>query len=136
MMSDYHVLDAPLTLNGVPFGLWKIGDETRKALPRGLTFGTSLNHAVYIHDWGDGGSASDGTGGKSGWRADEICYVEVTCPWAGGGRCVLDTKLFAGKQERLVASCVQESYYMLDESVDVQAGREKMFEQRQRDNKL
>lgn len=93
-LSDYHVLDCPLTLSNLTFGLFATNDISRTPLPTQAKMFTSLNHSVYIHRW-------------DGWRADEMVYVEGRSSWAADGRAYVTTRMF-GKDGKLIASCVQE----------------------------
>lgn len=100
-LTDYHVLDSPLTLHGITFGLPEIGSAeehaspgNRKATRQNVKMNTSLCHSIHFHT-------------HSGFRADDICYVEVTSPWAKDGRVMLHSRLF-GKDGLLIATCAQE----------------------------
>lgn len=93
-LSDYHVLDTPLSLHTLTFGLHNINDHSRTPTPMQAKMYTSLNHAVHIH-------------AHDGFRGDEICYVEGRSAWAGKGRALVTTRMFSGVG-RLLASCVQE----------------------------
>jgi acyl-CoA thioesterase II len=104
-LSDYHVLDAPPTLHGVPFGLPAIGDRTRSAIPTQFSVYTSLNHTIrfHLHD---------------SFRADgQPKYIEVTSPWAAKRRAEVHSRIFSN-DGRLIASCVQGSYYVMKEQKD------------------
>ena len=93
-LSDYHVMDCPLSIHGADFGLHKIGDHSRTPTPAGMKIMTSLNHTIHFH-------------AHDGFRADELCYVEVTSPWAKDGRAVIHSNIFS-TQGLLIATCVQE----------------------------
>jgi acyl-CoA thioesterase 8 len=93
-MSDYHVMDCPLSIHGVEFGLYKIGDYERKQVPFGMKIMTSLNHTIHFHI-------------HEGFRADDLLYVEATSPWAKDGRGMIHTKIYT-KDGLLIATCVQE----------------------------
>jgi acyl-CoA thioesterase 8 len=104
-LSDYHILDAPPTLHGVPFGLPAIGDKTRSARPTQFSMYTSLNHTIrfHLHD---------------SFRADGLPkYIEVTSPWAAKRRAEVHSRIFSN-DGRLIASCVQGSYYVMKEQKD------------------
>jgi hypothetical protein len=92
--SDYHVMDCPLSIHGVPHGLWPIGDTTKTALPASLKIMTSLNHSIHFHT-------------HNGFRADELLYIEVTSPWAKDGRAMINSKIFS-RQGMLIATVIQE----------------------------
>ena len=98
-LSDYHILDAPPTLHGISFGLPAINDASRA--PQASNFGlfTSVNHTLrfHLHD---------------NFRADELCYIEVTNPWAAKRRAEIHSRIFT-KDGVLIASCVQGAYYVL-----------------------
>lgn len=94
-LSDYHVLDAPLILSDLTFGLPAINDTTKIPTPSQVKMFTSLNHSVYFHK------------NHGGFRADEMCYAEAKCSWAGEGRALVLTRIFS-KDGGLIASCVQE----------------------------
>lgn len=100
-LSDYHVLDAAPTLHNHSFGLPRINDSARKPTDQDFKMYTSLNHTVHFrrHD---------------GFRADELCYIEVTSPWADRRRAEMQSRIFDRRGE-LIASCVQEAYYVLKE---------------------
>lgn len=92
--SDYHVMDCPLNIHGIPIGLWPIGDETKTTQTNIMKIMTSLNHTIHFH-------------AHDGFRADELLYVETTSPWAKDGRAMINTRIFS-KQGMLIATCVQE----------------------------
>lgn len=93
-MSDYHVMDCPLSIHGMEFGLSAINDHARKPVPSGLKIMTSLNHTIHFHV-------------HDGFRADDLLYVEATSPWAKDGRAMIHSKIYT-KEGLLVATCVQE----------------------------
>ncbi|EXJ96080.1 hypothetical protein A1O1_01206 [Capronia coronata CBS 617.96] len=93
-LSDYHVMDCPLSIHGVEFGLWKIGDHTKTPTTAGMKIMTSLNHTVHFHVHDD-------------FRADELVYIEVTSPWARDGRAMIHSRIYS-KRGLLIATCVQE----------------------------
>ncbi|EXJ79285.1 hypothetical protein A1O3_08787 [Capronia epimyces CBS 606.96] len=93
-LSDYHAMDCPLSIHGVEFGLWKIGDRTRTPTAAGMKIMTSLNHSVHFHV-------------HDGFRADELVYIEVTSPWARDGRAMIQSRIFS-KDGLLIATCIQE----------------------------
>ncbi|RMZ88540.1 hypothetical protein DV736_g4235, partial [Chaetothyriales sp. CBS 134916] len=98
-LSDYHVLDFPPTVHAISFGLAPIGEPVENIqLPQFKLF-TSLNHTIHFEH-------------NDGLRADEMTYVEVTGPWARDGRAVINSKIFT-EQGSLIATCVQEAYYVL-----------------------
>ncbi|KAL2405752.1 hypothetical protein ABEF95_012156 [Exophiala dermatitidis] len=101
-LSDYHAMDCPLTIHGVDFGLWKIGDKTKTPTPAGMKIMTSLNHTVHFHV-------------HDGFRADELVYIEVSSPWARDGRAMVHSRIF-GKNGMLIATCVQEAFYVFKEN--------------------
>lgn len=94
-VSDYHVMDCPLTIHGVDCGLFAIDDHdrTRTSMPA-MKVMTSLNHTVHFHV-------------HDGFRADELMYIEVSSPWARDGRAMVHSRIFS-HQGVLVATCVQE----------------------------
>lgn len=94
-LSDYHVLDVPLILSNLTFGLPAINDETKTPTPSQGKMFTSLNHSVYFHKH------------HGAFRADDMCYTEGGCQWAGDGRALVMSRIF-GKDGGLIASCVQE----------------------------
>jgi hypothetical protein len=93
-MSDYHVMDCPLNIHGVPIGLFPIGDQSKTPLPATMKIMTSLNHTIHFH-------------AHDGFRADELMYVEATSPWAKDGRALINTRIFS-RQGMLIATVVQE----------------------------
>lgn len=97
-LSDYHVLGAAPALHGLDVGIPAIGDPSGTPTKPSFKMYTSLNHTVHIH--------------SHDFRADEMTYIEVESSWAADGRALMHTRLFsnAGK---LIASCVQEAYYVL-----------------------
>jgi acyl-CoA thioesterase II len=98
-LSDYHVMDCPLTIHGVDSGLFAIGDHTRNRTSSGsmMKIMTSLNHTVHFH-------------AHDGFRADELVYIEATSPWAKDGRALIHSKMFS-HNGLLIATCVQEVSY-------------------------
>ena len=101
-LSDYHILDAPPTLHGITFENPLIGDTQRTPTQQNFERMTSLSHTVHFHI-------------HDGFRADDLCYIEVTCPWTNGRRAEVDSRIF-DKDGKLIATCVQGSYYVLNES--------------------
>lgn len=97
-LSDYHLLGAPPDLHGYDVGLPAIGDDSGKPTVSAMSMYTSLNHTVHIH--------------SHGFRADELMYIEVTSPWTADGRGMVHSRIFS-QSGLLVASCVQEAYYVL-----------------------
>jgi len=100
-LSDYHVLDAAPTLHGRTFGLAHIDDTTRTPTGHDFKLYTTLNHTIHFHR-------------HERYRADELCYIEVTSPWAGRRRAEMQSRIF-DRRGGLVATCVQEAYYVLKE---------------------
>ncbi|OAG45402.1 hypothetical protein AYO21_00036 [Fonsecaea monophora] len=99
--SDYHVMDCPLSIHGVPHGSWPIGDQTKTPLPSAMKIMTSLNHTIHFH-------------AHNGFRADELLYIEVTSPWAKDGRAMMNSRIYS-KQGFLIATVVQEAFYVFKE---------------------
>ncbi|KIX06943.1 acyl-CoA thioesterase II [Rhinocladiella mackenziei CBS 650.93] len=93
-LSDYHVMDCPLSIHGVNIGMFPIGDHSKTLTPVGMKIMTSLNHTVSFHT-------------HEGFRADELMYIEVTSPWAKDGRAMIHSRIFSN-QGLLVATCTQE----------------------------
>jgi hypothetical protein len=102
--SDYHVMDCPLNIHGIPIGLWPIGDRTKTTLPMTMKIMTSLNHTIHFH-------------AHDGFRADELMYVEATSPWAKDGRAMINTRIFS-RQGMLIATVVQEVSSILSFQVE------------------
>ncbi|OQU96049.1 hypothetical protein CLAIMM_02186 [Cladophialophora immunda] len=100
-VSDYHVMDCPLSIHGVPHGSWRIGDQTKTPLPSAMKIMTSLNHTIHFHT-------------HDGFRADELMYIEVTSPWAKDGRAMINSRIFS-KQGLLIATVIQEAFYVFKE---------------------
>lgn len=98
-LSDYHVLDGPPHLHSLSLGQPAIGDTARTATRNDFERVTSLNHSIHFHV-------------HDGFRADEICYIEVTSPWTSGRRGNIHSRIFA-PDGSLIATCVQEAYYVL-----------------------
>ncbi|EXJ71065.1 uncharacterized protein A1O5_06058 [Cladophialophora psammophila CBS 110553] len=93
-LSDYHVMDCPLSIHGVPHGVWRIGDQAKSPIPTTMKIMTSLNHTIHFHT-------------HDGFRADELLYIEVTSPWARDGRAMINSRIFS-KQGMLIATVIQE----------------------------
>lgn len=106
-LSDYHVMDAPLQLNGITFGLPKIGDKNGPATQQHMKMGTTLNHTVHFH-------------GTTGWRADDLTYIEVSTSWGRDGRAMVKSEIF-DRAGGLIATCTQESFYVLKKDVVINA---------------
>ena len=98
-LSDYHVLGAAPALHGFDVGIPAIGDTSKMPTKMNVKMYTSLNHTVHIH--------------SNDFRADEMIYIEVTSSWAANGRALMHSRLFS-KAGSLLASCVQEAYYVLN----------------------
>ena len=101
-LSDYHVLDAPPTLHGLTLGIPRINDTTRTPTERNFKMYTTLNHTIHFHVHDD-------------FRADDLCYIEVNSPWANRRRAEVHSRIF-DRAGRLIATCVQEAYYILKDS--------------------
>lgn len=99
MLSDYHILDAPPTVHNIAMGQPSIGDATFTRTRNDFERFTSLNHTIrfHLHD---------------GFRADDLYYVEATVPWTSRRRAEVNSRMFK-RDGRLVASCVQGSYYVM-----------------------
>lgn len=93
-ISDYHVMDAPMQLSGITFGMWAVNDYSRKPTPQMHKIGTTLNHTIHFHT-------------QHGFRADELTYTEDETSWAKDGRAMISTKIFS-QGGKLIATCVQE----------------------------
>ena len=100
-LSDYHVLDAPPTLHGISFGLPEINDTSGTPTYQNFERYTTLNHTIHFR-------------AHNGFKADDLCYIEVTNPWANARRAEVQSRIF-DRQRKLIASCVQESYYVFKE---------------------
>jgi acyl-CoA thioesterase II len=103
-LSDYHVLDGPPHLHGLSLGQPAIGDTTRAATRNVFDRVTSLSHNIHfnVHD---------------GFRADNLCYIEVQSPWASRRRSNVHSRIFT-PDGTLIATCVQEAYYVLASGKD------------------
>ena len=97
-LSDYHVLGTAPAVHGLDVGIAAIGDASRALTRPNFKLFTSLNHTIHIHSYD--------------FRADEMTYIEVTTDWAADGRALMHSRLFS-KAGQLIASCVQEAYYVL-----------------------
>jgi acyl-CoA thioesterase 8 len=101
-ISDFYLLDAPLALHGLSFGIPAIGDPERKPTRSDAKFLVTLNHTIHFHR-------------LDGWRADGPdggVYVELKNPWAKDGRVLAHSNIF-GRDGVVVATCVQEGYILL-----------------------
>lgn len=98
-LSDYHILDAPPTLHGITVGIPAINDISRVPSEVGFQMFTSLNHTVRFHV-------------HEGFRADDLNYIEVKCPWANHRRAEVQSRIFDGNGN-LIATVVQGPYYVL-----------------------
>lgn len=93
-LSDYHVMDTPLQLNDISFGLPKIGDIYAPRRESQVKVGTTLNHSIHFHV-------------HDGFRADDLTYIEVETSWGKDGRAMLSSRIFS-KDGLLIATCAQE----------------------------
>lgn len=93
-LSDYHVMDAPMQLSNITFGMPAINDQSRTPTPQKNKIGTTLNHSIHFHV-------------HDGFRADELTYIEAETSWARDGRAMISTRIFS-KAGMLIATCVQE----------------------------
>ena len=100
-LSDYHVLDCCPTVNGISFGLPAINDTTQIPLFNWFQLFTSLNHSIQFH-------------AHDGFRADDLCYIEANSPWTSGRRGEIQSRIF-DRGGKLIATCKQESYYVMKE---------------------
>lgn len=98
-LSDYHILDCPPTVHGRGVGTSAINDRSREPTATDFQFMTSLNHSIRFH-------------AQQGFRADEVVYVEARCPWTKGRRAQVDSRIFS-KEGKLLATCVQEAYFVM-----------------------
>lgn len=103
-LSDYHILDAPPTLHKISYGVSEINDTSRTPTYQNFQHYTSLNHTIHFHI-------------HDGFRADELCYIEVQNPWTNRRRAEVQSRIF-DRHGKLVATCVQGSYYVLKEEKD------------------
>ncbi|OAP54968.1 acyl-CoA thioesterase II [Fonsecaea erecta] len=101
-VSDYHVMDCPLSIHGIAHGSWAIGDQSKTPIPSAMKIMTSLNHTIHFHT-------------HNGFRADEVMYIEVTSPWAKDGRAMINSRIFS-KQGMLIATVVQEAFYVFKDA--------------------
>jgi acyl-CoA thioesterase II len=81
-----------------------INDYTRTPTQNHFNRFTSLNHTIHFHV-------------HDGFRADSICYVEVNSPWTSGRRAEVQSRIF-DQNGQLLATCVQEAYYVQKSSTD------------------
>ena len=100
-LSDYHILDAPPTLHDLSCGPPAIGDISRTPTYNHFERFTSLNHTIRFHI-------------HEGFRADDLCHIEVTSPWTNLRRAEVQSKIF-DRHGGLVATCAQEAYYVMKE---------------------
>lgn len=98
-ISDYHILDCPPTVHNLTFGLPLIDDTDRQPTYPNFERNTSLNHRIQFHV-------------HEGFRADGLTYIEATCPWTHARRAEINSRIFT-TGGTLVATCVQEAYYVL-----------------------
>lgn len=95
-LSDLYVLDGPISVHGLSYGIPAIGDYTRTYTKPDTDFLISTSHTVYFHL-------------SEGFRTDEILQVEVNSPWAKNGRVFIESRIFHGEgMGGLVATSVQE----------------------------
>ena len=98
-LSDYHILDCPPTVHNLTFGLPLINDHDHQPTYPNFERNTSLNHRIQFHV-------------HEGFRADELTYIEAMSPWTNARRAEVNSRIFS-KDGMLIATCVQESYYVL-----------------------
>ena len=98
-LSDYHILDAPPTLHDIPFGQPAINDASRSPTRNSFQMFTSLNHTIRFHV-------------HEGFRADELNYIEVNCPWTNRRRAEVQSQIF-DRQGSLIATVAQTPYYVM-----------------------
>lgn len=98
-LSDYHVVSCPPIAHGLSIGQPAMGDASHTETERKLERFTSLNHTIHfnLHE---------------AFRADDMCHIEAQTPWSSKRRGYIQTKIFT-KDARLIATCVQEGYYVL-----------------------
>jgi acyl-CoA thioesterase II len=93
-VSDLYILDTPLALHGLSYGIPVIGDGMRRQTRSDTKSLATLNHTIHFH-------------AQRGFRADDPLYVESDSPWAVDARSLSRSKIFT-KDGRLIASCTQE----------------------------
>ena len=101
-LSDYHILDCPPTIHGLPTGVPAIADSARTPAPSAFNFMTSLNHSVRFNLI------------PESFKGDELVYVEAQCPWTRGRRGQVESRMFT-EDGVLLATCVQETYSVMKE---------------------
>lgn len=101
-MSDFYVLDTPLTMQNIPFGVSDIGDKTKKPTRSALRRFTTLNHTLHL---------------VRAWRCDvrEGLLLESVASWAKGRRAVIGST-FRDAKGSLVATGEQEGYFVCIEA--------------------
>ena len=93
-LSDYHVMDAPMQLSNITFGMPAVNDYSRTPTHQMNKIGTTLNHTIHFHT-------------HDRFRADDLTYIEAETSWAKDGRAMISTKIFS-RDGMLIATCVQE----------------------------
>lgn len=101
-LSDYHILDCPPTIHGLPTSVPAIADNARKPTPSAFKFMTSLNHNIRFSHI------------PENFKGDELVYVEAQSPWTRGRRGQVESRMFT-EEGVLLATCVQETYYVMKE---------------------
>lgn len=102
-LSDLYVLDAPLSLHNLSYGIPAIGDKLRRSISPDTDLLATTNHTIYFHIY-------------DCISINETFNVEISSPWAKGGRVFCESRIFSGAgQKNLVASCIQEvcNFYYL-----------------------
>jgi acyl-CoA thioesterase len=94
-LSDLYVLDAPLSLHGLSYGIPAIGDRTKTPTVPDVLFLLSINHTVYFH-------------GCQDFKSDDLLQIEITSPWAEKGRVFAESRIFHEQSKSLLATCIQE----------------------------
>lgn len=108
-VSDLYVLDTPLTVQNIPFGMSRIGDRTKTPTKGVLKNFTTLNHTLHFVK-------------SSGWDVHEGLLMECVTTWAKGRRATVRYSFRDGKGQ-LVATGEQEGFFMFDEAASAQQSK-------------
>ncbi|KAF2159802.1 hypothetical protein M409DRAFT_29801 [Zasmidium cellare ATCC 36951] len=107
--SDFYVLDTPLSVQNIPFGMHRIGDKTKRPTRSALRSFATLNHSIHFV-------------ASSGWDVHDGLLMECVTEWAKGRRAGVCFNLWDARG-KLVATGEQEGYFLFNEAAKGETSR-------------
>ncbi|KAK4496131.1 hypothetical protein PRZ48_012110 [Zasmidium cellare] len=107
--SDFYVLDTPLSVQDIPFGMYRIGDKTKRPTRSVLRNFATLNHSIHFV-------------APSGWDVHDGLLLECETEWAKGRRAVVRFAM-RDTQGTLVATGEQEGYFLFNKAANTETSK-------------